>query len=51
MTVKFVATINRWIGHSTDTKPTSVPVGSKFFEYDKIKTFITYDGTNWIREG
>ncbi len=51
MAVKFVATINRWIGLSTDTKPTSVPVGSEFFEYDTRKTFMTYDGNNWIREG
>ena len=50
MAVKFMATIKRWIGLSTDTKPTTVPVGSKFFEYDTRKTFLTYDGTNWIRE-
>ncbi len=50
MAVKFITSHKNFIGLSTDTKPTSVPVGSKFFEYDKIKTFITYDGTNWIRE-
>ena len=50
MTVQLMTTIQRWIGHSTDTKPTSAPVGSEFFEYDTRKTFMNYDGTNWIRE-
>ena len=50
MTVQLMTTIQRWTGLSTDTKPTSVPVGSKFFEYDTNKMFMTYDGTNWIRE-
>jgi len=47
MTVVFVSTINSWIGLSTDTKPTSKPVGSKFWEYDTKLEYITYDGTNW----
>jgi hypothetical protein len=47
MTVKFVATTNRWLGLSSDTKPTGVRIGSIFFEYDTLKTYITYDGTNW----
>ncbi|KKM86988.1 hypothetical protein LCGC14_1273400 [marine sediment metagenome] len=50
MAVKFITSHKNFIGLSTDTKPTSVPVGSKFIEYDRTKTFITYDGTNWIRE-
>ena len=52
MAVKFVASHKNRIGLSTDTKPaaasTAVPVGSKLFEYDTRKTFITYDGTNRV---
>lgn len=41
-------TINRWIGLSTDTKPTTdVPVGSTFYEYDTFRLFI-YNGSTWI---
>ena len=54
MAVKFIGYKKNWIGLSTDTKPiaasTTVPIGSVFYEYDTRKTFITYDGTNWIRE-
>ena len=47
--------IHRYIGLSTDTKPTiAAPqgfapptVGSTFYEYDTGTMFITYDGTNW----
>ncbi len=49
MAVKFIATINTWVGLSTDTKPTSVRVGSKFYAYDKYLTYITHDGTNWVK--
>jgi len=48
MTVKLMNTINRWIGLSTDTKPTTVAIGSTFHEYDTKLTYITYDGTNWV---
>jgi len=51
MTVKKIATIKRWLGLSTDTKPiaasSDVPIGSTFHEYDTKLTYITYDGTNW----
>ena len=51
MAVKKIATISRWIGISTDTKPVAatsdVPIGSTFHEYDTKLTYITYDGTNW----
>ncbi len=40
MAVKFVASIKRWIGLSTDTKPTGVPVGSKFFESNTRATYV-----------
>ena len=51
MAVKFITSINRWIGLAGDTKPVAasatVPVGSTYFEYDTGVTYITYDGTNW----
>ncbi len=50
MTVKLIATKSRYIGLSTDTKPTGVPVGSTFYEYNTSNRFVTYDGTNWTRE-
>ncbi len=53
MAVKFVATIKRWVGLSTDTKPTAatttVPIKSEFYAYDTNLTYITYDGTNWVK--
>jgi hypothetical protein len=48
MTVKAIGAMNnRWVGLSTDTKPTGLEVGSKFWEYDTGVTYVTYDGTNW----
>ncbi len=47
MAVKLMATIQNWIGLSTDSKPTGVAVGSTFLEYDTKLRYITYDGTNW----
>ncbi len=39
---------DRYIGLSTATKPTGVPVGTEFFEYDLQRTFVTPDGgTTW----
>ncbi len=54
MAVQKIATIKRWTGLSTDTKPTAaastgVPVGSTFYEYDTNLTYITYDQTNWVK--
>lgn len=47
--------INRYIGASTDTKPSTdfaaggvMPIGSTFYEYDTGLMYITYDGTNWV---
>lgn len=48
MAVKFLAAYQRYVGLSTDTKPTSVPVGSTFLEYDTSALYITYDGTLWV---
>jgi hypothetical protein len=40
---------NRWIGLSTDTKPTSgIPVGATYLEYDTGKLYTTPDGSNWV---
>lgn len=49
MSVKFSASAQRYLGLSTDTKPTSVPVGSTFYEYDTKEEYVTYDGTNWTK--
>lgn len=48
MTVKLVTTIKRFVGLSTDSKPTDAPVGSSFWAYNTGTMFKTYDGTNWI---
>lgn len=48
MAVLRMATIKRFIGLSSDTKPTDdIPPGSTFYEYDTGILFLCYDGTNW----
>ncbi len=58
MAITLETTINRYIGLSTDTKPTHAlylagtitadpRIGSTFFEYDTKVMWKTYDGTNW----
>lgn len=49
MAIKFITTIHRYVGASTDVKPTSVLPGSEFLEYDTDAHFVTYDGTNWVQ--
>lgn len=49
MTVKLIVTIKNFIGLSTDSKPTGVPVGSTFYEYNTGNRYITHDGTNWAK--
>jgi len=50
MTVSLVTTIQRWIGLSTDTKPSSeVKVGSTFYELDTGQPFI-WDGDAWVED-
>ena len=49
MTVALIKNIQRWVGLSTDTKPTGVPVMSEFYEYNTRITYVTYDGTNWTK--
>lgn len=51
MAVKLMTTIQRFIGLSSDIKPTGVPIGSEFFELNTGKTYVAYDGTNWILFG
>lgn len=48
MAVILETRIQRFIGLSTDTKPTGVPDGSYFWCYDTGTLFKCYDGTNWI---
>lgn len=48
MTVYRISSTKKFIGLSTDTKPTSeIPPGSTFFEYDTGVMFVCYDGTLW----
>lgn len=37
-----------FVGKTTDTKPTGVTPGSRFFD-DAGNQYITYDGTNWVK--
>ena len=46
MTVVLTATVQRWIGVNSDTKPTAPPAGSTFYETDTGATSV-YDGTAW----
>lgn len=39
---------HKFIGKSTDTKPTSAPVGSRLYEYDSRLWYITPDGVSWV---
>lgn len=48
MAVYLIQNAETYIGASTDSKPTGVPIGSIFYEYNTYKRFVTYDGTNWI---
>ena len=50
MAVLLETTIKRFTGLSTDSKPTSVPAGSYFWEYDTNDLYKTYDGTNWLAQ-
>jgi hypothetical protein len=61
MAVQLETTIHRYIGLSTDTKPThtrflagtdsaDVFTGSTFYEYDTGEMYVTYDGNTWVRK-
>jgi hypothetical protein len=47
MAVKLIRVIQRWIGLSTDTKPTAPPAGSTFYEANTGYSFI-YNGYAWL---
>lgn len=48
MSVIYITTVKRFIGLSSDTKPTTeIPPGSTFYEYDTGVMYVCYDGTNW----
>ena len=47
MTVRKESTIHRYIGLSSETKPSPVPVGSTYYAYDTGVMYITYNGTNY----
>jgi len=49
MAITLETTKMHFIGLSTDTKPTGVPVGSTFLEYNSGQTWVCYDGTNWAQ--
>lgn len=49
MAVQKVATIQRFLGVSTDAKPTTPPVGSTFYEVDTKAEYV-YDGSAWRRQ-
>jgi hypothetical protein len=51
MAATLIKKTNLYIGASTDTKPSgsNVKIGSKFYEYNTGKWYVTYnDGTNWV---
>lgn len=51
MAVIYETRIKRFVGLSSDTKPTDdIPVGSYFWEYDTNILYKTYDGTNWVSQ-
>lgn len=56
MTVQRIVTPNRFIGKSSDTKPTEathpgrVRIGDTFYERDTGLLFITYNGTDWVEK-
>ncbi len=37
-----------YIGAAADVKPTGVPIGSRSYEYDTNKWYVTYDGSTWV---
>lgn len=49
MAVVSITVAKNFVGLSTDSKPTGVPAGSTFLEYDSHELHITYDGTNWVK--
>jgi len=52
MTIFRIHSVEKYIGESTDTKPTGALVGSEFYERDTQNTYIVYSKmmsvANWI---
>jgi hypothetical protein len=48
MPAKMLRHTYRWVGLSTDTKPTPAEIGSTFYEFDTQNLFHTPDGTHWV---
>jgi hypothetical protein len=51
MAVIWITVTQNYIGLSTDTKPTGVEPGSRFWAYDIDQHYVCYDGTNWAATG
>lgn len=49
MTVRLIATIQRFHGLSTDVKPENPPEGSTYHAVDTGEEFVFFDGT-WERD-
>ncbi len=49
MAVVKQATVSRWVGLSTDTKPAAAPPGSTFLEIDTLDYFLCYNGAAWTK--
>lgn len=51
MTVKSLQAVQKYIGVSTDIKPTTCAIGSTFYAYDTGLMYITPDGgSNWYQK-
>ena len=54
MAITVISSKTKYIGASTDTKPTftthKILPGATFYEYDTGILYITYDGENWVEK-
>ncbi len=48
MAITSYTTPTHYIGLSSDTKPTSAPIGATYLAYDTGDLYICRDGTNWV---
>jgi len=49
MTIRAISSYKRFIGLSTDTKPSGISPGSEFFEVNTGQKWI-FDGNNWVED-
>lgn len=49
MAVKLITSTQRWIGLSTDTKPTPDNVGSRFYETNTGQEWV-WNGSEWVED-